>query len=83
MTEKSSQDCATEACEHSSGSHTPGPWHWDSDPVKNDPLGRVRYRVTTTGKTIAQVYYSSYEGGLTNAAISKATGSDVHLGSSR
>lgn len=24
--------------------HTPGPWHWDSDPVKNDPMGRVRYR---------------------------------------
>lgn len=48
-------------------SHTPGPWHWDSDEVKGDPYGRVRFRVTTTGKTITQVYYSSYEGGLTNA----------------
>jgi hypothetical protein len=47
--------------------HTPGPWHWDSDPVKGDPTGRVRYRVTTIGKTITQVYYSSFEGGLTNA----------------
>lgn len=47
--------------------HTPGPWHWDSDPVKGDPTGRIRYRVTTTGKTITQVYYSSFEGGLTNA----------------
>ena len=47
--------------------HTPGPWHWDSDAVKNDPYGRVRYRVCTLGKTITQVYYSSFEGGLTNA----------------
>lgn len=47
--------------------HTPGPWHWESDPVKNDPLGRVRYQVTALGKTITQVYYSSHEGGLTNA----------------
>lgn len=47
--------------------HTPGPWHWDSDPVKGDPTGRVRYRVTTIGKTITQVYYSSFEGGPTNA----------------
>lgn len=39
--------------------HTPGPWHWDSDPVKGDPLGRVRYRVITIGKTITQCYYSS------------------------
>lgn len=39
--------------------HTPGPWHWDSDPIKGDPLGRIRYRVTTTGKTITQCYYSS------------------------
>lgn len=46
---------------------TPGPWHWDSDPVKNDPHNRVRYRVTALGKTITQVYYSSYEGGPTNA----------------
>jgi len=46
---------------------TPGPWHWDSDPVKNDPTGRIRYRVTAVGKTITQTYYSSYEGGLTNA----------------
>jgi hypothetical protein len=48
-------------------SFTPGPWHWDSDPVKGDPLGRVRYRVVALGKTITQVYYSTYEGGLTNA----------------
>lgn len=47
--------------------HTAGPWHWDSDPVKNDPISRVRYRVCAVGKTITQVYYSSYEGGLTNA----------------
>lgn len=40
-------------------SFTPGPWHWDSDPIKGDPLGRVRYRVTTVGKTITQCYYSS------------------------
>ena len=53
--------------------HTPGPWHWDSDPVKGDPTGRIRYRVTTVGKTITQVYYSSYEGGLTNAEA------DAHL----
>ena len=46
---------------------TPGPWHWDSDPVQNDPYNRVRYRVVTKGKTITQVYYSSYEGGPTNA----------------
>jgi hypothetical protein len=30
-------------------------------------MGRVRYRIVATGKTITQVYYSSYEGGLTNA----------------
>lgn len=47
--------------------HTPGPWHWDSDPVKNDPFDRRRYRVCATGKTITQIYYSSYEGGPTNA----------------
>ena len=39
--------------------HTPGPWHWDSDAVKGDPLMRVRYRVTTIGKTVTQCYYSS------------------------
>ena len=38
---------------------TPGPWHWDSDPMTGDPLGRVRYRVTTVGKTITQIYHSS------------------------
>ena len=47
--------------------HTPGPWHWESDEVKNDPTGRVRYQVTTIGKTITRVYYSSFEGGPTNA----------------
>lgn len=30
-------------------------------------MGRVRYRVTTTGKTITQIYYSSFEGWPTNA----------------
>lgn len=39
--------------------HTPGPWHWDSDQIKGDPLGRVRYRVTAIGKTVTQCYYSS------------------------
>lgn len=38
---------------------TPGVWNWDSDPIKGDPLGRVRYRVVTIGKTITQCYYSS------------------------
>lgn len=47
--------------------YTKGPWHWDSDPVKGDPHNRVRYRVCALGKTVTQVYYSSYEGGLTNA----------------
>jgi hypothetical protein len=47
--------------------HTPGPWHWDSDPVKGDEHGRIRYRVCTVGQTITQVYHSSYEGGLTRA----------------
>lgn len=39
--------------------HTRGPWHWDSDKVKGDNLGRIRYRVTALGKTVAQLYYSS------------------------
>ena len=39
--------------------HTPGPWHWDSDLVKGDPLNRRRYQVTTIGKTITQLYRSS------------------------
>ena len=47
--------------------HTPGPWYWDSDPVKGDQFGRIRYQVVASGKTIAKTYYSSYEGGLTNA----------------
>lgn len=38
---------------------TPGPWNWDSDQIKGDPLGRVRFRVVTSGKTITQCYYSS------------------------
>lgn len=42
-----------------SAQHTPGPWHWDSDPIKGDPLERVRFQVVTTGKTITQCYYSS------------------------
>lgn len=40
-------------------SHTPGEWHWDSDLVKGDPLNRRRYKVTTIGKTITQLYHSS------------------------
>ena len=47
--------------------HTPGPWHWEADEVKGDPTGRVRYQVTALGKTVTRVYYSSFEGGLTNA----------------
>lgn len=39
--------------------HTPGPWYWDSDPIKGDPLSRVRYRVAARGRTITQCYYSS------------------------
>ena len=46
---------------------TPGPWHSESDTVKNDPYNRVRYQVTAVGKTITQIYYSSFEGGTTNA----------------
>jgi len=42
-----------------SAQHTPGPWYWDSDPIKGDPLDRVRYRVVATGKTVTQCYYSS------------------------
>lgn len=42
--------------------HTPGPWHWDSDPIKDDPLGRVRFRVVAKGRTITQCYYSSGDG---------------------
>jgi len=30
-------------------------------------MGRVRYQVVAIGKTITKIYYSSYEGGLTNA----------------
>ena len=47
--------------------HTPGPWSWDCDPVKGDPFDRVRYQVVAKGKTITKTYYSSYEGGPTNA----------------
>lgn len=39
--------------------HTPGPWMWDSDPIKGDPLNRVRYRIVARGKTVTQCYYSS------------------------
>jgi hypothetical protein len=46
---------------------TPGPWYWEADPVKGDPTGRVRYQVVATGKTVTRVYYSSFEGGPTNA----------------
>jgi hypothetical protein len=40
---------------------TPGPWMWDSDPIKADPLDRVRFRVVATGRTITQCYYSSID----------------------
>lgn len=50
----------------------PGPWHWEADEVKNDPTGRVRYQVTTLGKTVTRVYYSSFEGGPTNAEADAA-----------
>lgn len=42
---------------------TPGPWHHDSDPIKNDPLHRVRFRVTAKGRTITETYYSSAQPG--------------------
>lgn len=32
---------------------------WDSDPIKGDPLNRVRFRVVARGKTVTQCYYSS------------------------
>lgn len=38
---------------------TPGPWHHDSDPIKGDPLNRLRCRVVAMGRTIMQSYYSS------------------------
>lgn len=47
--------------------HTPGPWHWDSDPIKGDPLNRVRYRVTALGRTITQCYYPRDESGQAEA----------------
>lgn len=34
------------------------PWHWHSDPIKGDPLGRSRYEITTLGRTITRTYYS-------------------------
>lgn len=36
-------------------------WHWDADPIKGDPLGRSRYRITTAGRTITQTYYSDVQ----------------------
>lgn len=50
-----------------STAHTPGPWHWEADEVKGDPTGRVRYQVTSLGKTVTRIYCSSFEGGQTNA----------------
>lgn len=47
--------------------HTPGPWHWDSDPIKGDPLNRVRFRVVALGRTITQCYYASDESGQAEA----------------
>lgn len=52
--------------------HTPTPWMWDSDLVKDDPFGRIRYRVVANGETITQLYYSSYAGGPTNAEANAA-----------
>ncbi len=46
---------------------TPGPWHWECDDVKGDPYNRKRYQVTAIGKTVTRIYYSSFEGGPTNA----------------
>lgn len=42
--------------------HTPGPWHWDSDPIKDHPDNRVRFRVCAKGRTITQCYYPSGDG---------------------
>ena len=47
--------------------HTPGPWHWDSDAIKGDPLDRRRYRVTALGRTITQIYYTSEWSGQAEA----------------
>jgi hypothetical protein len=47
--------------------HTPGPWYWDSDPVKGDPLARRRYRVVACGRTITQLYYTSELSGQAEA----------------
>jgi hypothetical protein len=38
-----------------------------ADEVKNDPYNRIRYEVLAIGETICRIYYSSYEGGPTNA----------------
>lgn len=38
---------------------TQGRWMWDSDPLKDDPMSRRRYRVCVTGKTVMQTYHSS------------------------
>jgi hypothetical protein len=51
---------------------TPGPWHWDSDEVKNDPIGRTRYQVVCLGQTITRMYQSSFEGGPTKAEADAA-----------
>jgi hypothetical protein len=50
-----------------SAKHTPAPWFVDGVNVKDDPYNRIRYSVVATGKTIANMYYSSYAGGPTNA----------------
>lgn len=44
---------------------TPGPWRHDSDPIKGDPLNRVRFRVVALGRTIVQTYYGSTYPGAT------------------
>jgi hypothetical protein len=48
-----------EELEKAARAATPGPWMWDSDPIKGDPLDRVRFRVVARGRTITQCYYSS------------------------
>ena len=48
-----------EELEKAARAATPGRWMWDSDPIKGDPLNRVRFRVVARGRTITQCYYSS------------------------
>lgn len=52
---------------------TPGPWMWDSDPIKGDPLHRVRFRIVALGRTITQCYYSSGDEDAQPEAVHIAT----------